>query len=102
MTTHIMQRIHRKLSLFFLAGFVGMQTFSFLHMVEHGFEEHEHSGHVCAIYLHCEHIKYGAPDAVVTLQPPTYLVFATASPGLLFVRSGGRGAALSRAPPHFS
>ena len=79
-----------------------MQMLSFLHMAEHGFEEHEHNNQICDIYLHCEHTKYSAPSAAIALQIPEYFTFTIALPELQFVRSQSYSIASARAPPLFS
>jgi len=94
--------MNRKLGIFLIISFLGMQMFSTLHMAEHGFDEHEHNGHVCQIYLHCEHSKYSTSGAAITLQTPEYFIFTITLPELLFVRSQSYGVASPRAPPLFS
>ena len=94
--------MNRKLGLFLIVSFLGMQMLSCLHMVEHGFEKHEHNGHICQIYLHCEHAKYSTPGAAITLQTPEYFTFAITFPEFIFVSSESYGLAFPRAPPLFS
>jgi hypothetical protein len=55
------------LALLFLAA----QVFSNLHMAEHGFAEHTHNGHVCEIYLYCDHGK------IVSVSPPDLRIDTT-------------------------
>ena len=47
----------RTTGLFMTALFLIVQMLSLLHMAEHCFAVHEHDGHVCSIYLHCERAK---------------------------------------------
>ena len=49
--------MNKKLILFLILSFLSLQTFSFLHQAEFGFEEHEHDDDVCEIYLYCEQSK---------------------------------------------
>lgn len=92
----------KKLVLFLIFSFLGMQVLTNLHMAEYGFEKHEHNGHVCQIYLHCEHTKYSTPGAAITLQTPEYFTFAIILPEFIFVSSESYGVASPRAPPLFS
>lgn len=94
--------MNRKLGLFLIISFLGMQVLTNLHMAEYGFEKHEHNGHVCQIYLHCEHTKYSTPGAAITLQTPEYFTFAITLPEFILVRSESYGVASPRAPPLFS
>lgn len=94
--------MNRKLSLFLVIGFLAVQVLSTLHMAEYGFDEHEHNGHVCQIYLYCEHIKYSTPSAAIALQAPEYFIFTIALPEILFIRLQNYGVASPRAPPLFS
>lgn len=92
----------RKLSLFLIVSFLGMQVLSFLHMAEYGFDEHEHNGRVCDVYLQCEHTKYGTPSVAIAVQTPEYFTFTLTSTDILFVRVQSYGKASPRAPPLFS
>lgn len=94
--------MNRKLGSFLIASFLCMQMLSFLHMAEFDFKKHEHSGHVCQIYLHCEHTKYRPHNADIVLQAPEYVVFTITLPRLLLVRFQSYGVASPRAPPLFS
>ena len=94
--------MNRRLGAFLIVSFLCMQMLSFLHMAEFGFEKHEHSGHVCQIYLHCEHTKYRPHNASIVLQAPKYVLFTITLSELLFLRSQSYGAASPRSPPLFS
>jgi hypothetical protein len=97
-----MVKMNRKLGLFIVFSFFAMQVLSTLHMAEYGVEKHEHNGHICQIYLHCEHTKYSTPGAAIALYSPEYVSFTIVLPELLFVRSESYGVASPRAPPLFS
>ena len=92
----------KKFTLFLIVSFLGMQLFSFLHMVEHGFEEHEHEGNVCQIFLFLEHKKYTETNIDVIAQSVEYIIFSTE------LSEQGKNVQIAytisspRAPPHFS
>jgi hypothetical protein len=94
--------MQKKLGLLIALLFLSVQVFSTLHMAEHGFAEHKHNGHICDIYLHCEHAKYSTPGAAISLQPPQHVTFTIALPELTFARSEAHSASSPRAPPVFS
>jgi len=94
--------MNRKLSLFLIVSLLTVQVLSTLHMAEYGFGEHKHNGHVCDIYLYCEHTKYSTPDAAITLAAPEYVTFTIALPELIVVRTQTYRTSSPRAPPLFS
>ena len=94
--------MNRKLGLFLAISFLTVQVLSTLHMTEYGFGYHKHNGHVCEIYLHCEHAKYSTPTPAITLTAPEYVTFAIVLPELTIVRSETYRTSSPRAPPLFS
>ena len=94
--------MNRELGLFLIVSFLGIQVLSFLHMAKFDFEKHEHSSHVCQIYLHFEHTKYGVSSTCTAIQTPKYIAFSITLPELLFVRLASYGVVSPRAPPLFS
>ena len=96
-------KMKRKLNLFLVASFFSMQILTSLHTAEFGFEEHEHDGHTCLIYLHfCEHKEYGTPNAAIVLQTPEYVTDNITLPEFSFIRLESYVEAAPRAPPLFS
>ena len=94
--------MNKTLSLLLIISFLGVQMLSHLHMAEHGFEKHEHDGHICDIYLHAEHTQYHTPGAATVLHVPEYAATAVTITGPHVVHSERYGVASPRAPPHFS
>lgn len=94
--------MQKRTGLFIVLLFLSVQVLFTLHMAEHGFAEHKHNGHVCDIYLHCEHAKYSTPGGAVSLQAPPHIAFTIVLPELSFVRSEAHNASSPRAPPSFS
>ena len=68
--------MNKKLTIFLILSFLSLQTFSFFHQAEFGFEEHEHDEDVCEIYLYCEQSKDNISNAVISLQELKYFIFA--------------------------
>ncbi|MBU1405911.1 MAG: hypothetical protein KKE83_09105 [Proteobacteria bacterium] len=58
----------KKLGLALALFFVCTQVLALLHMAEHGFEEHEHKGHTCSIYLAGEQSQYCASERPVAVS----------------------------------
>ncbi len=58
----------RNLNIFLITLFFAAQVLSLLHMAEHGFEEHEHDGQTCEVYLHSEQTKNADKAKPVILQ----------------------------------
>lgn len=56
--------MQKRIGLLIALLFLSVQVLSTLHMAEHGFAEHKHNGHVCDIYLHCEHSKIAGAPAI--------------------------------------
>jgi hypothetical protein len=84
-----------------IALFLGLQSFSLLHMADFGFAEHDHDGQICDIYLLSEQNKFSdtptdAPSFSATYKPETPS-FGTKS---TWVKEA-RKSALARAPPAF-
>ncbi len=52
--------MNRKSGLILSIIFLCVQVLALLHMAAYGFEEHEHKGHVCCIYLCVEQSKFSA------------------------------------------
>ncbi len=95
--------MNRKLGLFLIASFLSMQMFSFLHMAEHGFEEHEHEeGQTCEIYLFSEHAKYAGPTTAAIAESIDYITFRIVLPEQAALVSATHNLSFPRAPPHFS
>ena len=92
----------RKLNLFIIVGFLGMQMHSLLHTAEYDFDKHEHNGQVCSIYLHCEHTKYNTPEKEIILQVAESHAVAFIIPELAFVQHKKYKTSPPRAPPLFS
>lgn len=93
----------KKLSFILIFSLLAVQMFSTLHMAEHGFEEHEHQGHVCDVYLYSQHQQQAdhIPLPLITEQIE-YVSFTYFS----FIRSNlisyEESTVNSRAPPVFS
>ena len=60
--------MNKKLTIFLILSFLSLQTFSFWHQAEFGFEEHEHDEDVCKIYLYCEQSKDNVSNASISLN----------------------------------
>ena len=92
----------RKFGLFLIVILLSVQMFSFAHMAEHDFEEHEHNGQVCDIYLFSEHTKYTDSVTSAVTQTLDYVVFQVDLPKQAIVRLATYSTSAPRAPPVFS
>ena len=99
---------------FLILSFLSLQTFSFFHLAEFGFEEHNH-GHehehehededgkdVCEIYLYCEQTKDNNYNPVKILQEFEHFVFAFVLHRNFVFYSKKHILISTRAPPQFS
>ena len=97
---------------FLILSFLSLQTFSFLHNAEFGFEEHDH-GHehehedehdkdICEIYLYCEQSKDNMSNAALSLQGLEYFIFAIVLQRNFLTYSKKYKVISARAPPQFS
>ena len=67
--------MYKKLVSFIIFSFLSLQTFSFFHLAEFGFEEHEHDDEVCEIYLYCEQSKDNISKSEILSQNHEYFTF---------------------------
>ncbi len=81
--------------------FVCVQMLSFLHMVEHHFEAHEHGEKPCSIYLHCDKTSYSAVTHACVIDDIEYSAYMSRVVVPMKVRSDIYIAAAPRAPPTF-
>ena len=97
---------------FLILSFLSLQTFSFLHNAEFGFEEHDH-GHehehedehnkdVCEIYLYCDQTKDNNFDSIKSLQVFEYFIFVFVLDRNFEFYSKKHKLISTRAPPQFS
>ena len=97
---------------FLILSFLSLQTFSFLHNAEFGFEEHDH-GHehehedehdkdICEIYLYCEQTKDNNSDHNKSLQDFEHFTFAFVLQRNYLFYSKKYKLISTRAPPQFS
>ena len=94
--------MNKKLVLFLILSFLSLQTFSFLHQAEFGFEEHEHDQDVCEIYLYCEQSKDNISNAAISLQGIEYFTFAFVLERNFLTYLKIYRAISTRSPPQFS
>ena len=94
--------MNKKLILFLILSFLSLQTFSFLHHAEFGFEEHEHDADVCEIYLYCEQSKDNISNATISLQGNEYFNFVFVLQRNFLTYSKKYKVISTRAPPQFS
>jgi len=94
--------MNKKLILFLILSFLSLQTFSFLHQADFGFEEHEHEEDVCEIYLYCEQSKDNISNAAISLQELEYFTFAFVLQRNFLTYSKKYRVISTRAPPQFS
>ena len=94
--------MNKKLILFLILSFLSLQTFSFLHQAEFGFEEHEHDDDVCEIYLYCEQSKDNMSKATVSLQGLEFFTFAFFLQRNFLIYSKKYRLISTRATPQFS
>ena len=94
--------MNKKLILFLILSFLSLQTFSFLHQADFGFEEHEHEEDVCEIYLYCEQTKDNNYNPVKILQEFEHFVFAFVLHRNFVFYSKKHILISTRAPPQFS
>ena len=97
---------------FLILSFLSLQTFSFLHNAEFGFEEHghehehededEHDKDVCEIYLYCDQTKDNSFNPVISLQLSEYFIFAFVLDRNFDFYSKKHKLISTRAPPQFS
>ena len=94
--------MNKKLVIFLILSFLSLQNFSFLHLAEFGFEEHEHDEDVCEIYLYCEQSKDNISNALISLQEHKYFIFAIVLERNFLTYSKKYKVISTRAPPQFS
>lgn len=85
-----------------IAVFLAVQTFSVLHMAEHGYKKHEHHGHLCSVVSFSEQ-NYSTdlpPAVVVPLPIASAVVFSLFA--IFSVSEEDAGDTWPRAPPVFS
>ena len=87
---------------FLILSFLSLQTFSFLHQAEFGFEEHEHDKNVCEIYLNCKQSKDNMSNAALSLQGLKYFTFVFVLERNFLAYLKIYRAISTRAPPQFS
>ena len=92
----------KKLLVILILSFLSLQTFSFFHQAEFGFEEHEHDGDVCEIYLYCEQSKDNVSNAAISLQGLGYFAFAFVLQKNFLIYSKKYRLVSTRAPPQLS
>ena len=112
--------MQKKIISFLILCFLSLQTFSFFHLAEYGFEEHHH-GHeheyeyehenehedehdqgVCEIYLFCEKPKDNNYKSVKFLEKFENYIFAFALKRNFVFNSKKYKIISTRAPPQFS
>ena len=95
--------MNKKLFIFLILSFLSLQTFSFLHQAEFGFEEHEHDKNVCEIYLNCKQSKdNNMSNAVLSLQGLKYFTFVFVLERNFLTYLKIYRAISTRSPPQFS
>ena len=94
--------MNKKLTIFLILSFLSLQTFSFFHQAEFGFEEHEHDEDVCEIYLYCEQTKDNNSDPAKTLEGFEHFTFAFVLQKNFLTYSKKYRVISTRAPPQFS
>ena len=95
---------------FVILRFLSLQTFSFLHNAEFGFEEHDHAhehedkhdNDVCEIYLYCEQTKDNNSDPAKSLEVSEYFIFVFVLDRNFDFYSKKHKLISTRAPPQFS
>lgn len=92
----------KTLSHLFVGLFLVLQLHAFMHMAEHGFEEHEHENESCEIAFYHKHVTDGTSEPALAIHLPDYSSFTVALTQQRMVRSFSGKAASARAPPHFS
>tara|TARA_B100000029_G_scaffold411047_1_gene413235 strand:+ start:16401 stop:16685 length:285 start_codon:yes stop_codon:yes gene_type:complete len=94
--------MYKKLVSFIIFSFLSLQTFSFFHLAEFGFEEHEHDDEVCEIYLYCEQSKDNISKSEILSQNHEYFTFKFVSKKDFLIFLKKYKLILTRAPPQFS
>ena len=108
--------MNKKLIISLILSFLSLQTFSFLHNAEFGFEEHshvhelehedehqdEHDNDVCEIYLYCEQTKDNNYKSVKLSQGFEHFIIAFALHRNFVFYSQKYKLVSTRAPPQFS
>ena len=94
--------MNKKLTIFLILSFLSLQTFSFWHQAEFGFEEHEHDEDVCEIYLYCEQSKDNMSNAALSLQGLKYFTFVFVLERNFLTYLKIYRAISTRSPPKFS
>ena len=100
----------KKLTIFLILSFLSLQTFSFFHLAEYGFEEHDHSHEhedehdkdVCEIYLYCDQTKDNNYNSEKLVQKSEHFVLAFVLKRNFVFYSKKYKLISTRAPPQFS
>ena len=104
----------KKLTIFLILSFISLQTFSFSHNAEFGFDEHdhhhehedehedEHDKGVCEIYLYCDQTKDNNFSSIKSLQVSEHFIFAFVLHRNFLFYSKKYKLISTRAPPQFS
>ncbi len=82
--------------------FLLVQTVSVMHMAEHGFAEHKHSGHTCEIYLYCDHGKLAGASTIDIPADTTFTNLAPLPFAAPALAEEHHDSSAPRAPPLFS
>ena len=83
------------------AVFLSVQILSILHLAQYGFEQHQHNGHLCEIFIHNEKTQHA--DVPLPLLLTFLPVLEARLPHFASVILSKRiyKGALSRAPPAY-
>jgi len=85
-----------------VAVFLAVQTFSVLHMAEHGYKKHEHHGHLCSVFTYNEQNNFiELPPAVALPLPIAVAVVLSAFVDSSVIEEGAENT-WPRAPPAVS
>jgi len=52
--------MNKRFGLFLIVAFISMQMLSIVHLAEHDYEQHQHNGQVCNVYLIYQHAHLAA------------------------------------------
>jgi hypothetical protein len=89
----------KKFSYALIAVFLAIQIFSAMHMAEHGFQKHDHNGHLCSIFTYSEQSHSTNLPTLFALNLPVSDIVAQPVNAPLLIRDVQEGNTWPRAPP---
>ena len=94
--------MQKKFALFIIISFLSVQMVSVFHMAEHAFEEHEHNGQTCEIYLQAKQDNTADIPKAVKAPEMTELGSDVQSFHIAIIVDNTHKTSIPRAPPFSS